>query len=228
MKISKRMKKVMESYDPAKLYGLTEAVNLIKKNANCKFDEGIDIAMNVNVDPKKSDQTLRGMVVMPNGTGKTVRIAVFAKAEKADEARAAGADIVGDADLVERIQSGNIDFDVCIATPDMMGSVGKVGKLLGPKGLMPNPKLGTVTPDLKSAIERARKGVVEYRAEKAGVVHANLCKASFSAEKIVENVKCFIDEITRARPASVKGTYVKSVFLSSTMGGSVRLDLSQS
>lgn len=227
MKISKRMKKVASSYDCDKFYSLEEAIKIVKSIASCKFDESVDVAINANVDPKKADQNLRGVVVMPNGTGKTVRIAVFAKAEKAEEARAAGADIVGENDLVEQIQAGEINFDVCIATPDMMATVSKVGKLLGPKGLMPNPKLGTVTPDVKGAIDRARKGQVEYRAEKAGVIHASMCKVSFDADKIYQNTKHFIDEIFRVRPASVKGTYIKSAYLSTTMGGSVKLDLAK-
>lgn len=225
--ISKRMKKISAAYDHSAFYSLTDAINIVKSNATCKFDESVDLAINVNIDPKKADQNLRGIVVMPNGTGRSVKIAVFARAEKADEARAAGADIVGENDLVEAIQAGNIDFNVCIATPDMMAVVSKVGKILGPKGLMPNPKLGTVTMDIKNTIERARKGQVEYRAEKAGVVHASICRISFSEDKILENAKYFIDEILRVRPASVKGTYIKSAYLSSTMGNSVRLDLSK-
>lgn len=225
--ISKRIKKISAAYDHNAFYSLADAINLVKSNATCKFDESVDLAINVNIDPKKADQNLRGIVVMPNGTGRSVKIAVFARAEKADEARAAGADVVGENDLVEAIQAGNIDFNVCIATPDMMAVVSKVGKILGPKGLMPNPKLGTVTMDIKNTIERARKGQVEYRAEKAGVVHASICRVSFSADKILENAKYFIDEILRIRPASVKGTYIKSAYLSSTMGNSVRLDLSK-
>lgn len=227
MKLSKRMKKINASYDKTKLYTLSQAIDILKQNVSCKFDEGVDIAMNLNVDPKKSDQNIRGVVVMPHGTGKNVRIAVFAKGTIAEEAKSAGADIVGDAELVEMIQDGKMDFDVCIASPDMMASVGKVGKLLGPKGLMPNPKLGTVTSDVKQAIIRARKGQVEYRAEKAGVVHANICKSSFDKQKIVDNIKSFIDEVTKVRPVSVKGSYIKKISVSTTMGGSVTLDLSQ-
>lgn len=228
MSISKRMKKIAGLYDSAKSYSIAEAVEILKSFPKCKFDESIDVAVNLNVDPKKADQNLRGVVAMPNGTGKVVRIAVFAKGEKAIEAKDAGADIVGDADLADRIQAGDMDFDVCIATPDMMAFVGKVGKLLGPKGLMPNPKLGTVTTDVKGAIENIRKGQVEYRAEKAGVVHVSVCKSSFANDKIVQNIKYFLDEILRVRPASVKGTYMKSVHLSTTMGGGISIDLSRS
>ncbi len=201
------------------------AVALIKSNATAKFDETVEIAMNLGVDPRHADQMVRGVVTLPNGTGKTVRVAVFAKGPKADEAKAAGADIVGAEDLMEIIQSGKIEFDRCIATPDMMGIVGRLGKILGPRNLMPNPRVGTVTMDVKAAIEAAKGGEVQFKAEKAGVVHAGVGKASFSEAKLVENVKAFITAVNRAKPAGAKGTYLKKIALSSTMGPGVTVEI---
>lgn len=227
-KIQKRIKAINASYDVNAFYTLDEAVTILKDSAKCKFDENIDIAVNLNVDPKKGDQYLRGVVSMPHGTGKTVKVAVFAKDKKADEARAAGADIVGDKELLDEIAHGKpFDCDVCIATPDMMVLVGKIGKILGPKGLMPNPKTGTVTFDVAKAIDTIKKGQVEYKTEKAGIVHAGVAKASFSKEAIKDNINAFLDEINRVRPASVKNVYIKSIFLSTTMGPSVKLSLAQ-
>ena len=223
-KIAKRLKDISASYDAEKENSLDDAVEILKKNASCKFDETIEIAMALNVDPKKSDQYLRGVVGMPNGTGKVVRVAVFAKDAKAEEAKKAGADIVGEKDLLDEIAAGKpFDYDVCIATPDMMVAVGKIGKILGPKGLMPNPKTGTVTFDVAKAIDNIKKGQVEYKTEKAGIVHAGVAKASFSADAIKQNIQAFIDEIMRVKPAVVKVNYVKSIYLSTTMGPSVKL-----
>jgi large subunit ribosomal protein L1 len=201
------------------------AIALIKSNATAKFDETVEIAMNLGVDPRHADQMVRGVVTLPNGTGKTVRVAVFAKGAKADEAKAAGADIVGAEDLMESIQGGKIDFDRCIATPDMMGIVGRLGKILGPRNLMPNPRVGTVTMDVKAAIEAAKGGEVQFKAEKAGVVHAGVGKASFSEAKLVENVKAFVSAVNRAKPAGAKGTYLKKIALSSTMGPGVTVEI---
>ena len=227
-KVGKRIKTVLSSYDPKLSYSLDEAVSILKKNATCKFDENIDIAMNLNVDPKKADQYLRGVVAMPNGTGKTVKVAVFAKDKKAEEAKAAGADIVGEKDLVDDIIAGkSFDYDVCIATPDMMVLVGRIGKILGPKGLMPNPKTGTVTFDVAKAISAVKKGQVEYKTEKAGIVQAGIAKASFTEDAIKQNVQAFIDEINRVRPATIKNLYIKSIYLSTSMGPSVRLTVSE-
>jgi large subunit ribosomal protein L1 len=197
----------------------------VKANATAKFDETIEISMNLGIDPRHADQAVRGVVQMPNGTGKTVRIAVFAKGDKADEALAAGADIVGADDLAEKIQAGQIDFDRCIATPDMMMLVGRLGKVLGPRGLMPNPKLGTVTPNVGEAVKAAKGGAVEFRAEKAGIIHAGIGKASFTEQALVENAQAFIGSISRAKPAGAKGTYIQKVSLSSTMGPGVKVDL---
>ncbi len=224
-KLSKRVKALKEGVDKNKLYTLEEAVKTLKSLSKTKFDETVEISMNLNVDVKKADQNLRGMVSLPNGTGKSCRVAVFARGPKAEEAKAAGADIIGAEDLMEQIQKGSMDFDRCIATPDMMGVVGRVGKLLGPKGLMPNPKLGTVTMDVKAAIEAAKAGQLEYRAEKAGIVHAGVGKVSFDETKLIENVKFFVDTIMKAKPAGVKGTYLKKMSLSTTMGAGVRFTI---
>jgi large subunit ribosomal protein L1 len=224
-KVSKRFKKAIEGLDEAKVYGVEEAVKLVKARATAKFDETVEIAINLGVDPKYADQMVRGVVNLPNGTGRTMRVAVFAKGPKADEAKAAGADIVGAEDLAEQVQKGQIDFDRCIATPDMMGVVGRLGKVLGPRGLMPNPKVGTVTMDLKTAVKDAKGGAVEFRVEKAGIVQAGLGKASFTEAAIVENVKAFVDSVVKAKPAGAKGTYVKKISLSSTMGPGVRIAL---
>ena len=218
-KISKKMKASMEAVDRTKEYVLAEAAALVKQNAaSTKFDETIEIAMNLGVDPRHADQMVRGVVAMPNGTGKSMRVAVFAKDAKADEAKAAGADLVGAEDLAEAIQGGQSDFDRVIASPDMMGVVGRLGKVLGPRGLMPNPKLGTVTADVGAAVKAAKAGEVQYRAEKAGVVHAGIGKASFTADQITENAAAFIDAVRKARPSGAKGTYIKKITLSSTMG----------
>ena len=218
-KISKKMKASVEAVDRTKEYMLAEAAALVKQNAaSTKFDETIEIAMNLGVDPRHADQMVRGVVAMPNGTGKSMRVAVFAKDAKADEAKAAGADLVGAEDLAEAIQGGQSDFDRVIASPDMMGVVGRLGKVLGPRGLMPNPKLGTVTADVAEAVKAAKAGEVQYRAEKAGVVHAGIGKASFTADQITENAAAFIDAVRKARPSGAKGTYIKKITLSSTMG----------
>jgi large subunit ribosomal protein L1 len=225
-KISKRLAKAQKlAGEPGIVYGLPEAVTLVKSNATAKFDETIEISMNLGIDPRHADQALRGVVQMPNGTGKTVRIAVFAKGDKADEARAAGADIVGADDLAEKVQAGEINFDRCIATPDMMMLVGRLGKVLGPRGLMPNPKLGTVTPNITEAVKSAKGGAVEFRAEKAGIVHAGIGKASFTEQALIENVNAFVNSITRSKPSGAKGTFIEKVSLSSTMGPGVKIDL---
>lgn len=224
-KIGKRLKSAYEGVDNNKFYSLEEAVKVIKAGAKAKFDETIEISMNLGVDPRHADQMVRGVVELPNGTGKTVRVAVFAKADKAEEARKAGADIVGAEDLAEQIQGGMMDFDRCIATPDMMGVVGRLGKVLGPRNLMPNPKLGTVTPNVTEAIRAAKAGQVQFRVEKAGIIHAGVGKASFDEAKLVENIKAFVDAINKAKPTGAKGTYVKKVSLSSTMGVGVKLDI---
>ncbi len=224
-KISKRFKKVLEGVDAAKAYSVEEAVKLIKARATAKFDETIELAINLGVDPRHADQMVRGVVALPNGTGRTQRVAVFAKGAKADEARAAGADIVGAEDLAEQVQKGEINFDRCIATPDMMGVVGRLGKVLGPRGMMPNPKVGTVTMDVTQAIKDAKGGAVEFRVEKAGIVQAGVGKASFTEAAIVQNVKTFVDSVIKARPQGAKGTYVKKVSLSSTMGPGVKIAL---
>ena len=218
-KFSKKIRASMDAVDRTRKYVLAEAAALVKQNAaGTKFDETIEIAMNLGVDPRHADQMVRGVVAMPNGTGKNIRVAVFAKDAKAEEAKAAGADLVGAEDLAEAIQSGQSDFDRVIASPDMMGLVGRLGKVLGPRGLMPNPKLGTVTADVAAAVKAAKAGEVQYRAEKAGVVHAGIGKASFTADQITENAAAFIDAVRKARPAGAKGTYVKKITLSSTMG----------
>jgi large subunit ribosomal protein L1 len=224
-RVGKRLKNAYKGIDPASVVSLEEAVRLIKARATAKFDETIEIAMNLGIDPRHSDQMVRGMVQLPHGTGKTVRVAVFARGAKADEARAAGADVVGAEDLAERVQAGTIDFDRCIASPDMMAVVGRLGKVLGPRGLMPNPKLGTVTPNVGEAVRSAKGGSVEFRAEKAGIVHAGVGKASFAEEALLDNIRAFIGAIQRAKPSGAKGNYLQKVSLSSTMGPGVKIDL---
>lgn len=225
MATGKKLRKVYEGVDRVKLYALDEAVKILKDAAKGrKFDETFEVAMNLGVDPRHADQAVRGMIELPHGTGATLRVAVFAKDEKAEEAKKAGADIVGADDLADKILKGEIDFDRCIATPDMMPLVGRLGKVLGPKGLMPNPKLGTVTPDVKKAVESAKGGAIEYRAEKAGIIHAGVGKASFDEKKLVENIEAFIAEIIRVKPSGAKGTYVRKITLTSTMGPGLKLD----
>lgn len=224
-KTGKRLKATYASFDVNKLYELDEAVKIIKDNAKAKFDESIDIAMNLNVDVRQSDQIVRGAVSLPHGTGKTFRVAVFAKGPKAEEARKAGADLVGDEDLMQEVLNGNINFDRVIATPDMMGVVGRLGKVLGPKGMMPNPKLGTVTMDIAGAVKAVKGGQVQFRADAQGIVHAVVGKASFEAAQIAENIKAFVDAINKAKPAGVKGVYLKRVAISSTQGPGVKLVL---
>jgi large subunit ribosomal protein L1 len=221
----KRLRAAYAAFDKTKAVPLAQAVVLVKQNAKAKFDETVEISMNLGIDPRHADQMVRGLISLPNGTGKTLRVAVFARGAKAEEALAAGADVVGAEDLSERVQAGEFAFDRCIATPDMMALVGRLGKILGPRGLMPNPRLGTVTMDVKGAIQAAKAGQVEFRAEKAGVVHAGIGKASFPAEKLLENAKAFADAIVKAKPAGAKGTYVQRVALSSTMGPGVRVDV---
>jgi large subunit ribosomal protein L1 len=221
----KRLTAALASFDRNKVYPLADAVQLVKGNAKAKFDETVEIALNLGVDPRHADQMVRGTVNLPHGTGKTLRVAVFAKADKADEARAAGADIVGAEDLAERVQAGQIDFDRCIATPDMMPLVGRLGRILGPRGLMPNPKLGTVTPNVREAVEAAKGGQVQFKVEKAGIVHAGVGKASFDADKLAANVKAFVDAINKAKPSGAKGTYLKRANLSSTMGAGIKIDI---
>jgi len=224
-KPGKRLTKAYEGVDPAVVQPLEEAVKLIKGRASAKFDETIEIAMNLNLDPRKPDQNLRGTVMLPHGTGKTVRVAVFARGDRAKEAETAGADIVGAEDLAEKVQAGEIDFDRAIATPDLMSLVGRLGKILGPRGLMPNPRLGTVTPNVAEAVRAAKGGQVEFRAEKAGIVHAGVGKASFTDVALADNVRAFVGAITRSKPSGAKGTYIKKVSLSSTMGPGVRVEL---
>jgi large subunit ribosomal protein L1 len=224
-KISKRVAKTREGLDPAKSYDLNEALKLIKQRAVAKFDETVEVALNLGVDPRHADQMVRGVCNLPNGTGRRVRVAVFAKGGKAEEAKKAGADIVGAEDLVETVQKGTIEFDRAIATPDMMPLVGRLGKVLGPRGLMPNPKVGTVTPDVAGAVKAAKGGAVEFKVEKAGIVHAGVGKASFSEDALAGNVRAFVDAVVRAKPTGAKGTYLKRVSLSSTMGPGIKLDL---
>lgn len=223
---SKRMKEIAGKKS-ADIYSLKDALAFLKENSKCKFDETLEISMNLNVDPKKSDQNVRGMVALPGGTGKTVRVAVFAKGAAADAAVAAGADLVGAEDLAAKIQEGELGFDVCIATPDMMGVVGRIAKILGPKGMMPNPKLGTVTQNVEVAIKTAKAGQVEYRPDSNGIVHSGLGKLSFANEALLDNVKAFVQAVVKAKPAGVKGAYIKNVTLSSTMGVGLKLDLNE-
>ena len=218
------MNAAREGIDRKKLYDLSEAVSFVKNGAQAKFDETVEIAMNLGVDPRHADQMVRGVVTMPNGTGKNMNVAVFARDDKAEEAKAAGADTVGAEDLMERIQGGDIPFDRIIATPDMMALVGRLGKVLGPRGLMPNPRVGTVTPDVTQAVKDAKGGSVEFRVEKAGVIHAGIAKASFDAKAIEENVKAFAEAVTKAKPSGAKGTFLKRVAISSTMGPGVKID----
>ena len=224
-KLGKRSQAARAAFEGKSNLTVEDAVKLIKGAASAKFDETLEIAMNLGVDPRHADQMVRGVVTLPNGTGKTVRVAVFARAAKADEAKAAGADIVGAEDLMETIQSGKIEFDRCIATPDMMPLVGRLGKILGPRNLMPNPKVGTVTMDVKAAVEAAKGGEVQFKVEKAGVIHAGVGKVSFDEGKLAENVRAFVDAVSRAKPAGAKGAYLKKVSLSSTMGPGVSVDL---
>jgi large subunit ribosomal protein L1 len=222
--VGKRLKKAREGVERTKLYPVDQAVKLVRDRATAKFDETVEIAMNLGVDPKHADQMVRGVVNLPNGTGRTQRVAVFARGAKADEARAAGADIVGAEDLVAQVQEGKIDFDRCIATPDMMGLVGRLGKVLGPRGLMPNPRVGTVTPDVTAAVKASKGGAVEFRVEKAGIVQGTIGKASFEEGKLVDNIRAFVDAVSKAKPAGAKGTYIQRVAISSTMGPGVRVD----
>jgi len=221
----KRIRAANESIDQERAYPLDDAIRIIKENAKAKFDETVEVAMNLGIDPRHADQMVRGVINLPHGTGKAVRVAVFARGDKAEEAKAAGADVVGAEDLAEKVQAGEINFDRCIATPDMMAVVGKLGRVLGPRGLMPNPKLGTVTQDVGQAVESSKGGQVEYRAEKAGVVHAGIGKASFSEQALVENVRALVDAVNRAKPSGAKGTYIKRISLSSTMGPGLKLDI---
>jgi large subunit ribosomal protein L1 len=224
-KQGKRFIKAEEAIDRSQLYPLEDAVKLVQRNATAKFDETIEVALNLGVDPRHADQMVRGTVNLPHGTGKTLRVAVFARGDKAEEAKAAGADIVGAEDLAETIQGGTIDFDRCIATPDMMPVVGRLGRVLGPRGLMSNPKLGTVTPNVAQAVEAAKGGQVQFRVEKAGIIHGGVGKASFDEAKLIENIKAFVDAVNRAKPTGAKGTYLRRVAVSSTMGPGVHVDL---
>ena len=224
MSTGKRIRNAREGVERTKLYPLGEAVKLVKERAKAKFDETVEIAMNLGVDPRHADQMVRGVVMLPNGTGRTQRVAVFARGAKADEARAAGADVVGAEDLVEKVTGGTVDFDRCIATPDLMPLVGRLGKVLGPRGLMPNPKVGTVTMDVANAVKDAKGGAVEFRVEKAGIVQAGVGKASFGEPQLVENIKAFADAVQKARPTGAKGTFIQRVAVSSSMGPGVRVD----
>jgi len=223
--IGKRIAKAREGIERTKLYPLTEAIALVRDRAKAKFDESVEIAMNLGVDPKHADQMVRGVVNLPNGTGRTQRVAVFARGAKADEAKAAGADVVGAEELVTIVQGGTIDFDRCIATPDMMPLVGRLGKVLGPRGLMPNPKVGTVTMDVTAAVKASKGGAVEFRVEKAGIVQGTIGKVSFDGDKLQENVKAFVDAVSKAKPAGSKGTYIQRIALSSTQGPGVKVDV---
>ncbi|MGH6854525.1 MAG: 50S ribosomal protein L1 [Aestuariivirga sp.] len=223
--MAKRIENNKTGLDRSKFYSLDEAVKLVKARANAKFNETIEVAMNLGVDPRHSDQMVRGVCTLPNGSGRTVRVGVFAKGAKAEEAKKAGADVVGAEDLFEIVNKGTIDFDRCIATPDMMGLVGRLGKVLGPRGMMPNPKVGTVTMDVTAAVKAAKGGAVEFRAEKAGIVQAGIGKASFSEEQIAGNIRAFVDAVVKAKPATTKGTYVKKLSISSSMGPGLKLDL---
>src|SRR2546423_14086781 len=222
--VGKRTQKVREGIDRTKLYPIDEAIKMIKDRSKAKFDETVEIAMSLGVDPRHADQMVRGVVTLPNGTGRTMRVAVFARGAKADEATAAGADVVGAEDLVAKVQAGNIDFDRCIATPDLMPLVGRLGKVLGPRGMMPNPKVGTVTMDVTNAVKGAKGGSVEFRVEKAGIVQAGVGKASFPADKLVANIKAFTDAVQKAKPAGAKGTFVHRIAISSTMGPGVKVE----
>ena len=224
-KVGKRLKNAYQDIDRATFYDVAEAVKVIKRRATAKFDETIEISMNLGIDPRHADQMVRGIVALPNGTGKSVRVAVFAKGDKAREAEAAGADVVGAEDLAEKVSNGELDFDRCIATPDMMGVVGRLGKILGPRGMMPNPKVGTVTSEVGKAIQAVKGGQVEFRAEKAGIVHAGIGKASFSEDALIENIRAFFEAIVRAKPSGSKGTFIKKVSLSSTMGAGLKLEI---
>ncbi len=220
----KRTKEVRKEIDRKKLYPLGEALEVVKKAATAKFDETVEVSINLGVDPRHADQMVRGVVQLPNGSGRKVRVAVFARDAKADEAREAGADIVGAEDLLEIVQSGKVDFDRCIASPDMMPLVGRLGKILGPRGMMPNPKVGTVTPDVASAVKAAKGGAVEFRVEKAGIIHAGVGKASFDASALEENIKALVDAVQKAKPTGAKGTYIQKVAISSTMGPGLKVD----
>ena len=222
----KRLTKAREGIDRIKLYPVGDAVAMVKERASAKFDETVEIAMNLGVDPKHADQMVRGVVNLPNGTGRTLKVAVFARGAKADEARAAGADIVGAEDLVTTVQGGTIDFDRCIATPDMMPLVGRLGKVLGPRGMMPNPKVGTVTMDVTAAVKSSKGGAVEFRVEKAGIIQGSVGKTSFGTEQLIQNINAFVDAVSKAKPAGAKGTYLQRVAISSTMGPGVKVDLS--
>ena len=224
-KLGKRTRAAREAFAGKENLTVEDAIELIKANASAKFDETVEISMNLGVDPRHADQMVRGVVSLPNGTGKTVRVAVFARGAKAEEAQAAGADIVGAEDLMETVQSGKIEFDRCIATPDMMPIVGRLGKILGPRNLMPNPKVGTVTMDVADAVKAAKGGEVQFKAEKAGVVHAGVGKASFDADKLAQNIRAFVDAVNKAKPSGAKGTYMKKVSISSTMGPGVSIDV---
>ena len=225
MAMGKRGKKAREGINRDAFYKVDQAVDMIKKGATAKFDETIEVSMNLGIDPRHADQTVRGVVMLPHGTGKSLRVAVFARGDKAKQALDAGADLVGAEDLAEKVQAGQMDFDRCIATPDMMAVVGRLGKVLGPRGLMPNPKLGTVTADVAEAVRAAKGGQVEFRAEKAGIVHAGVGKASFTEQALIENVKAFVGAISRAKPSGAKGTYIRKVSLSSTMGPGMKLEI---
>lgn len=225
-KKGKRYTAAFGEIDRNSVYTIADAVKILKGNAKAKFDETIEVALNLGVDPRHADQMVRGTVSLPHGTGKSLRVAVFARDAKADEAREAGADVVGAEDLAEKIQAGEMDFDRCIATPDMMGVVGRLGKVLGPKGMMPNPKLGTVTPDVKGAIQAAKAGQIEFRVEKEGIIHAGVGKASFTEDQLAENISAFVQAIQRAKPTGAKGTYMHKVSVTSTMGPGLKLDLS--
>jgi large subunit ribosomal protein L1 len=220
----KRIRAAREGIDALKLYPIAEAIALVKQKASAKFDETVEISMNLGVDPRHADQMVRGVCNLPNGSGRTVRVAVFARGAKADDARAAGADIVGAEDLLEIVQGGKIEFDRCIATPDLMPLVGRLGKVLGPRGLMPNPKVGTVTMDVKSAVAAAKGGAVEFRVEKAGIIHAGVGKVSFDEQKLVENIKAFADAVAKAKPTGAKGTYIQRIAVTSTMGPGVKVE----
>jgi large subunit ribosomal protein L1 len=226
-KQGKRLKKAYEGMDSTSLYDLSKAVDLLKERASAKFDETVEVAVNLNIDPKKSDQHLRGVVQLPGGTGKNLRVGVFARDGKAQEALEAGADVVGADDLLEKVMAGQIDFDRCIATPDMMGLVGRLGRVLGPKGLMPNPKLGTVTMDVATAVKAAKGGQVEYRTDKGGIVHAGVGKISFTADVLLQNLKAFLQGLLKAKPTGVKGAYVKKIHISSSMGPSIAVEVSE-